>query len=67
MRTRSYGISQKRKNMRSARLLSIRKTPLLRERSWLKSWQAQGNREGAKLELEGVLREYPKSPSAFCG
>src|SRR6267378_1040918 len=25
---------------------------------------AQGNREGAKLELEGVLREYPKSPSA---
>jgi tetratricopeptide (TPR) repeat protein len=25
---------------------------------------AQGNREGAKLELEGVLREYPKSASA---
>src|SRR5437016_9602955 len=25
---------------------------------------AQGNREGAKLEFEGVLREYPKSPSA---
>jgi len=25
---------------------------------------AQGNREGAKLELEEVLREYPKSPSA---
>src|SRR6266446_1904104 len=25
---------------------------------------AQGNREGAKLELEGVLREYPKSHSA---
>ena len=25
---------------------------------------AQGNREGARLELEGVLREYPKSPSA---
>ena len=25
---------------------------------------AQGNREGAKLELEGVLRDYPKSPSA---
>ena len=24
----------------------------------------EGNREGAKLELEGVLREYPKSPSA---
>jgi len=25
---------------------------------------AQGNREGAKLEFEGVLREYPKAPSA---
>jgi len=25
---------------------------------------AEGNREGAKLELEGVLREFPKSPSA---
>ncbi len=25
---------------------------------------AQGNREGARLEFEGVLREYPKSPSA---
>jgi tetratricopeptide (TPR) repeat protein len=25
---------------------------------------AEGNREGAKLEFEGVLREYPKSPSA---
>ena len=24
----------------------------------------QGNREGSRLELEGVLREYPKSPSA---
>ena len=25
---------------------------------------AEGNREAAKLEFEGVLREYPKSPSA---
>ncbi len=25
---------------------------------------AQGNREGAKLEFEGVLRDYPKAPSA---
>jgi len=25
---------------------------------------AEGNREGAKLEFEGVLREYPKAPSA---
>src|SRR5260370_11735729 len=25
---------------------------------------AEGNREGAKLELEGVLREFPKAPSA---
>src|SRR5260370_6761353 len=25
---------------------------------------AEGNREGAKLELEGVLSEFPKSPSA---
>src|SRR5260370_35865793 len=25
---------------------------------------AEGNREGAKLELEGVLREFPKSPAA---
>lgn len=24
----------------------------------------QGNREGAKLEFEGVLRDYPKAPSA---
>ena len=25
---------------------------------------AEGNREGARLEFEGVLREYPKTPSA---
>jgi len=25
---------------------------------------AEGNREGAKVEFEGVLREYPKAPSA---
>jgi tetratricopeptide (TPR) repeat protein len=25
---------------------------------------AEGNREGARLEFEGVLREYPKAPSA---